>query len=99
MFWNHGKTPPIGKVTSIETLPEGIKVHVEMEAGMLWRGFNKETGEAVYQDTKAHTIADIFVKMKLKTLCRDEKYSVIAENFSKWEITRVRRRKIKEGLK
>jgi hypothetical protein len=41
-----------------------------MEAGMLWRGFNKETGEAVYQDTKARTIAHIFDEVKLKSLCR-----------------------------
>jgi hypothetical protein len=70
IFWNHGKTPPIGKVTSVEMLSEGIIVHVEMEAGMLWRGFNKETGEAVYQDTKARTIAHIFDEVKLKSLCR-----------------------------
>lgn len=91
IFWNHGKTPPIGKVTSVEMLSEGIRVRVEMEVGMLWRAFNKKTGQVLYEDTKERAFCAVLCEESFKTVARKRTYLEMAEILSNWTVTRVRR--------
>lgn len=54
---------------------------------MFWRGYNAETGEAVYENSKSAVWSKILQSETFKTISRTETYMTMAEILAQWEVT------------